>query len=171
MANNAFVAGYTLFVGEKVTLDVMGASAVDATVRGEIARVVNLRARQGRLAIKCACAPEAMSDPAGCKHAWATMLAIDKHGTLDDLRASRGKIVLVPWGEEAAPPSKSKKTIEPPRETKATRQDAKAPKAAKVSKEPKPPKEAKVAKRTKPGRPSNEKSGRPPRSDRKKRAA
>lgn len=192
MATNAFVAGYTLFVGEKVTLDVMGPTAVDATVRGEIVRLVNLRAADGRLAIRCACAPENMKDPAGCKHAWAAMLEIDRRGTLDGLRAMPGPIALVPWGEEGTPAPKTKTKMKTKKEASPTTDEANAARAPieakKANATPKPtranqanaPKEPKAngggGKHTAGGasekRNKKGKGKRPPsRSDRKKSAA
>jgi hypothetical protein len=93
---------------------------VRARVRSKRTHDVFLRADAGRLLVACTCPAPDIGEKA-CKHAWATLLEIDRRGGLEDLRTSttRLHVVPMPFGTpelvEAGPPKNAVRARTRPR--------------------------------------------------------
>lgn len=66
---------------------------VRARVRSKRMHDVELRSDHGRLVIACSCPARSLGLEV-CKHAWAALLEVDRQGGLDDLRWTRGALVV-----------------------------------------------------------------------------
>ncbi|MBX3215912.1 MAG: hypothetical protein KF850_27985 [Labilithrix sp.] len=80
-----------------VELVASGTTRVHARVRSKRTHDVHLRAEGGRLLVACTCPARSFGLDA-CKHAWATLLEVDRQEALTALRGARGPLVV-----EAAP--------------------------------------------------------------------
>lgn len=84
---------------------------VHARVRSKRVHDVHLRAEHGRLVVACTC-PARSLGLVVCKHVWAALLEIDRHGGLSDLRRTRGPLVVEPR-EPPSEAARSKETTRP----------------------------------------------------------
>jgi hypothetical protein len=108
-----------------------------ARVRSKRMHDVCLRAERGRLVIACSCPARSLGLD-GCKHAWASLLEIDRLAAFQDLRQSPGALVV----EMVAPDVKSK-------------DQGPEDKSAKPKEEPKRPGVAKAAASNRAGSPKS----------------
>lgn len=78
-----------------VELCASGPACVHARVGSKRVYDVHLRAENGRLVIACTCCSHS-SGIEVCKHAWASLLEVDRQDALGDLRNARGALVVEP---------------------------------------------------------------------------
>ena len=114
-----------------VELESADAKTARAIVKSKRAHTVDFRVAGGRLLVKCSCPAESMG-VLPCKHTWAALLEIDKHGALGDLRTKRGPVVLEREIEREPPKSERKAKAAPPpaRPARAKKKAASAKKKA-----------------------------------------
>jgi hypothetical protein len=103
----ACMDGFPLFTTERVALTHVTPRAVLATVKSQH---VEIETKGEGLAIACTCSPGAI---AACKHVWATLLAVDRAGALEGLRAG-----IRPISVEHKPPKEPEKKRGTGRSTK-----------------------------------------------------
>ena len=104
---------------------------IEARVKGKRTHALALTSKNGALEVECSC-PARSYGQSYCKHLWAALLEIDRHGGLDDLRTTRAPLEVV-VGEptvnvaphEVAPPAPAS-----PPQPAAKKRKAKKKKAA-----------------------------------------
>lgn len=80
------VEGFPLFTKDEVALTRASPRAIEATVKTQR---VQVDIENGALAASCSCGTTA------CKHLWATLLAVDRAGSLEAVRGGIAPLALV----------------------------------------------------------------------------
>lgn len=88
---HAHTNGFASWKSGAVTIENETPTSVNAKVRGQRTRDVTFQEEKGRLVVSCSCPSRTFELP-GCKHAWATLLEIDRRGALPNLRATRAPL-------------------------------------------------------------------------------
>ena len=113
-----------------VVLTPHGKARIDALVNGKRTHAVALASRNGTLEVACSC-PAKSYGQSYCKHLWAALLEVDRHGALEDLRTSRAPLDVVA-SEAIATDAVATVEVEPapppPAPRKAATKKKKAPK-------------------------------------------
>lgn len=106
-AVNTMLQGYGCHTrGVEVTQS--SAAHAKARVKSKRTHDVDLRAKDGALLVHCSCPARSMGVDF-CRHAWATLLEIDRLGGLEDLRTSTQLLKLVPSEPQPQPAPEPKK--------------------------------------------------------------
>jgi hypothetical protein len=137
---HAHKEGFARWKGGGVSIEEETATSVVAKVRGQRTRDVIVRHEKGQLLVGCSC-PARTFDLPGCKHAWATLLEIDRRGALPNLRATRASLPVSflepsPPVDSSAPEPQEQK-VEKKKKRKEKKETRKKPQAldAKPAKE------------------------------------
>jgi uncharacterized Zn finger protein len=107
---HAHTNGFAHWKSGAVTIEQESERSVTAKVRGQRIRDVVLREEKGCLVIQCSCPGRSMDLP-GCKHAWATVLEVDRRGALSSLRTTRDPL-KVAFAEEVEKKEMAKEATE-----------------------------------------------------------
>ena len=142
---HAHTNGFASWKSGAVTIEQETPTSVTAKVRGQRTRDVTFEDEKGRLVVSCSCPSRTFELP-GCKHAWATLLEIDRRGALPNLRGTRAPLpvsFLEPVGgpasdrtdedEDAAAPDAVTPTEKREKEKKKRGRAAKADAEAKAA--------------------------------------
>lgn len=78
-----------------VELTSHGKARIDARVKGKRTHAVALASLDGALSVACSC-PAKSYGQSYCKHLWAALLEVDRHGGLDELRTTRAPLDVIP---------------------------------------------------------------------------
>ena len=118
-----------------VELTSRGNARIDARVKGKRTHAVALASLDGALSVACSC-PAKSYGQSYCKHLWAALLEVDRHGGLDDLRTTRAPLdVIASVASEASDPAATNEPV--PEAPSAPKKPAAKTKAASKKKTPK----------------------------------
>lgn len=120
----ACVRGFRYFARSRIHLVSVTDGSIDADVKGKRTQRVRLRVDGGRLASACTCSAKLLG-PAACRHVWATLLEIDRRGSLESLRLTGRTLALgMIEADRAKPPARK------PARTEETKPPARRRRAA-----------------------------------------